>query len=648
LVEEPPPASQAVIAARADVLQNLDLGTMLVNLERTNDLLYVAACGVSGNRKNPELSGKVAKLQYGLLNSCSSAAIAMGSFGEAAGTVLTSLRQAFRFLYTSPPREDRTITVLSRCEAQATAMADTAGRLATSFKQLADDAEGVLEGTLTARDMEEQARLAAIDRKRELNAQSEKAKTLKEEIAKQMVEVQKLVDEAREAQNKAEDRAFGLAISGNITSALGSAVQGFMSFKMAPINAASSLAGAVGGALNPGAASPVQGRPSAPPFAAPPAGPPPAGPPFAAPPAGPPPAGPPPAGPPFAAPPAGPPAAGPPSATPPGGPPPGGPPPAGPPPAGPPSAAPPAGPPPAGPPSAAPPAGPPPAGLPSAAPPAGPPPAGPPPAAARPPSGAAPSGPPPAGPPSAGPPTGAARTSTLSSNDQAAVAAGIAAAGARATEGNVAMASSYQDIAERYANEKAKWLDLLVQLQKEQREALGAIAQYAEQMKIADFDTEAAKSAVDSLQQAVAALKQIVTILETAKVFWEMMAAACKRLASPTIRQDIELFKDDPPEERLKEYARDEFKLSLLRLAWRWCALKVIADDYRVAVTRAREEVASTINKAPSIEEAKKLAPALGAKLALDINKEMQAIDAATAQLQAEQAQLPPPPRAAA
>jgi hypothetical protein len=228
------------------------------------------------------------------------------------------------------------------------------------------------------------------------------------------------------------------------------------------------------------------------------------------------------------------------------------------------------------------------------------------------------------------------------------VAAGIAAAGARATEGNVAMASSYGDIAERYAKEKAKWLDLLVQLQKEQREALGAIAEYAEQMKIADLNTEAAKSAVDSLQQAVAALKQIVTILETAKVFWEMMAAACKRLASPTVRQDIELFKDDPPEERLKEYARYEFKLSLLQLAWRWCALKVIADDYRVAVARAREEVASTINKAPTIEEAKKLAPALGAKLALDISKEMQAIDAATAQLQAEQAQLPPPQQRAA
>jgi hypothetical protein len=228
------------------------------------------------------------------------------------------------------------------------------------------------------------------------------------------------------------------------------------------------------------------------------------------------------------------------------------------------------------------------------------------------------------------------------------VGAAFAAGGARAAEGNQAMASSYGDIAARYADEKRKWLDLLMQLQAEQREALGSIAEYAEQMKKADLDTEAAKSAVDSLQQAVTALKQIVTILETAKLFWEMMAAACKRVASPTIRQDIDLFKDDPPEERLKEYARDEFKLSLLQLAWRWCALKVIADEYRVAVAKAHEEVANTINKAPSIEDAKKLAPALGAKLALDINKEMQAIDAATAQLKAEQALLPAQARAAA
>ena len=81
-----------------------------------------------------------------------------------------------------------------------------------------------------------------------------------------------------------------------------------------------------------------------------------------------------------------------------------------------------------------------------------------------------------------------------------------------------------------------------MQLQAEQREALGAIAQYAEQMNIAEGDTERAKAAVDLLQQAVAALKQIVTVLETAKLFWEMMARACRRLASTEIKEYIALF----------------------------------------------------------------------------------------------------------
>jgi hypothetical protein len=239
------------------------------------------------------------------------------------------------------------------------------------------------------------------------------------------------------------------------------------------------------------------------------------------------------------------------------------------------------------------------------------------------------------------------RTSAIAGSETA-VGAAFAAAGAKATEGNVAMASSYGDIAERYAEEKRKWLDLLMDLQKEQRNALGDIAQYAEEMRKADLDTEAARSAVESLQQAVAALKQIVTILETAKFFWEMMAQKCKQLAEPRIRQDIEMFKDDPPEERLAEYARDEFKSSLLQLAWRWCALKVIADDYRTAVTNLRAKVVETARKAPTIEEAKRLAPALGAQLALDIQRDMQAIEARTAELQAEQAQLPPSQRVAA
>jgi len=252
------------------------------------------------------------------------------------------------------------------------------------------------------------------------------------------------------------------------------------------------------------------------------------------------------------------------------------------------------------------------------------------------------------------PPVGApqpaanAGAAALSASNQLAAGAAFAAAGARATEGNVAMASSYGDIAERYAEEKRRWLDLLMQLQEQQRNALGDIAEYAELMKKADLDTEAARSAVESLQQAVAALKQIVTILETAQSFWEGTAQSCRKLAEPATRQYIEMFKDDPPEERLAEYARDDFKKELLELAWRWCALKVIANEYRIAVTNMRAKVVETARKAPTIEEAKRLAPALAAQLALNIQRDLQAIDARTAELQAEQALLPPPQRVAA
>ena len=169
--------------------------------------------------------------------------------------MVRALSQGFRFLYRSPPQEDRTIKVLTACEKQATAMAQTAGTLASGFKALADDAEAVLESTLGERDMEEQERLAAIKRKAELKALDEKAKALKVSLAEQMEKVQKLADEARAAQAKAEDRAFGLAILGGLTSALSSGVQAFAAYKTAPLTAASALAGAAGGALKPPRAS---------------------------------------------------------------------------------------------------------------------------------------------------------------------------------------------------------------------------------------------------------------------------------------------------------------------------------------------------------------------------------------------------------
>lgn len=604
VVEGPPPGSKAVLAARAEVMQNLDLASLLLDLERTNDMLYVASCGVAGSRKDASLSGKIASLQYKLLTACSDAMLAMGSFRESAGAVLVALRSGLRFLYTDPPREDRAITVLTRCEAHATAMAQVADGLAESFKGLANDAESTLEKTLDERDMEEQSRLAALQRKEELKALDEKAKALKVSLGEQMVKVQKLIDEAKAAQDKAENRAFGLAIVGNITSALGAGVAAFAAVKAAPLTLASNLANAAAAnATRPPAAAPAP-SPAATPAAAAPAG----SKPTPKPTPKPKPtlktdtseedeededddssatSQPKPAAKPT-------PAAGKPTPRP---------------------AA-----------KAAETPGPARASAPL-----------PKPAATDP--KAASSTTPKSAPAAASDPKAAAPAAG-DSKTAAEVAAAVAAGTAEVAAGNQKMAASYDAIAERYAAEKTKYLDLLMQLQAEQRQALGSIAEYAEQMKIATNEEAVSASAVDSLQQAVAALKQIVGVLETAKIFWQMMAAACRRLAQQQIRDDIKLFMEDPPEERLAEYTRPAFKQSLLQLGARWYALQLIAEEYQAGVAEARECVKGTIGKAPSIEEARKLAPKLGEKLQLDIDKDLHELDLATAQLKDEQALL--------
>jgi hypothetical protein len=240
--------------------------------------------------------------------------------------------------------------------------------------------------------------------------------------------------------------------------------------------------------------------------------------------------------------------------------------------------------------------------------------------------GAPPLGAPPVG----APPLGAAPSSTPSSNNQAAVAAAIASGSARATEGNQALASSYGDTAARYAAEKREYLRVLIDMQREQRDALAAIAQYAEEMKTSDLNTAAAKSAVDCLQHAIGALSQIVTTLEDARVFWQTMGDRCKNLASSNQKRRIERLKTEPAQTRVAEYARPEFKRQMLEIAWRWCALKTIADDYRSKTSAAREKVRGNIHKNPSIQDARRLAPQLAAQLQLDVNSQIRALDATT------------------
>ena len=176
-------------------------------------------------------------------------------------------------------------------------------------------------------------------------------------------------------------------------------------------------------------------------------------------------------------------------------------------------------------------------------------------------------------------------------------------------------------------------LKLMLDMQTEERNALAAIAQYAEEMKNANVAEKSAETAKNCLQQAVVALSKITTVLENCQHLWEMMALACQRLTGSNLTRIIKNAKGEKVEQRIAEYMDSEFKQKLLQLAARWYALQLVAKELRTGILGARQEHQQSINKVPTIEEAGRLARALGAKLKLDVDAEIKRLDGTIALL---------------
>ena len=205
----------------------------------------------------------------------------------------------------------------------------------------------------------------------------------------------------------------------------------------------------------------------------------------------------------------------------------------------------------------------------------------------------------------------------------AGVAEGLRSAGASAQE----TATSYADIAANYAKEKAKYLDMLMDLQKQERETLGAIAKFAVQIQTEKDTEQMEKAAVESLHIAVGVLKYVVVILQDVCQFWTQMAAACRRLASADLRTDIEVYMRRTKEERAKEYAAEDFKLRMLSVAAQWHALRLVATEYRTATMKVFDKLGITYKENLPVEQARAEAKRLAQTLDSDVKEEIKKSD---------------------
>src|SRR5215472_6467437 len=235
VVEGPSDATQLVLVAKENVLGELKIDKIVKNLNRTDDLLHIAACGVAGfvnPQTSKSLSAQVMDLQYKLRTNTGEMGSALLEFGESSKNMLPILRGAFKDLYSL--YELDAVTRLQDCATVATGMAATSDRLKGTFQGLAMEAQLIAEDTTQTRDLHEKAREAAIARQNEIKRQDAALQATKAHLATQIPQVKGWYEEAKAAQNTADGRMFTLAIVGGVTKALGSAITAGLQFKAAP------------------------------------------------------------------------------------------------------------------------------------------------------------------------------------------------------------------------------------------------------------------------------------------------------------------------------------------------------------------------------------------------------------------------------
>lgn len=217
---------------------------------------------------------------------------------------------------------------------------------------------------------------------------------------------------------------------------------------------------------------------------------------------------------------------------------------------------------------------------------------------------------------------------------------GVAAASTATAQRTVTMASSQQTAGQSYRDEKMKYLDKLLEVEANQRKALADIAKYAELLKSSAEEKEIAETTAAALHQAVGALKSIAATLRDNAFFWQLMTRACEKLAEPDFLEFIEDISDLPFEERLELYLEDDFKVEIVTYYAQWQALKLVCDEYSAAVFEARDKMMADFQQNPTIEAAQKQAPVLAGQLLAETQADLQALDARTAAIQAEQAAI--------
>lgn len=220
----------------------------------------------------------------------------------------------------------------------------------------------------------------------------------------------------------------------------------------------------------------------------------------------------------------------------------------------------------------------------------------------------------------------------------AAAGAGLQQVAEKTGQMSQAAASAEESIHE----EKMKYLNQKLALEKEKRESLVKLEEYAENIKNFKVEEGNANLSVNSLHAAVEALGRIIGTLTNASLFWGQMSAYCERMSEKGFQQEIkDITAPDSgisKEDRITEYRGSNFMIQFLTYLCQWVAVNGISGEYLISASEAQKKAVGYMNQSPTIEEAIQKAPELAKNLEKIIGESLRESRQASVELEQQKA----------
>lgn len=161
-----------------------------------------------------------------------------------------------------------------------------------------------------------------------------------------------------------------------------------------------------------------------------------------------------------------------------------------------------------------------------------------------------------------------------------------------------AKASQWRQLSiDKLENEKAQ--------RKLKQDALQQMAELMHELKFKKEDKELSDLAGKALHKASLSVREIISLLGLATLFWNQIKDQCQRLADDGLKDQIETYIAEYPEDCVEYWSSDLFKEQMFIYISKWVALHSVSSTYMKQIKLTQKDLYEYMKDNPTYQESK-------------------------------------------